>query len=294
ILVAPNVPKSFLARYQNFSSLSCLYIQYSDNTNECYGNPVSCSSLASDLTHVLQSCPLPIQSFVYNNSLISFTHTFSTSNAWVCNLPQVQFDIYNPVMGWARRVKRSQAFSVITRISFNCSGSLSNVKQWNILECNVEREQCYQTQALNQFVSQLPTAQASEIYLGPRTLPIGTYLFNFTVSMSSRAHMLTSDYTYVTIVSSDIIVNLLMNGTSMITNGVAQSILFQPGIYSIDPDSNHFNAQNWTYEYYCRIYEQASYPMFNGQQISIDSTLVDPINPSCFDSPGNFYQQKKI
>ncbi|CAF4526996.1 unnamed protein product, partial [Rotaria magnacalcarata] len=45
--------------------------------------------------------------------------------------------------------------------------------------------------------------------------------------MSSRAHMLTSDYTYVTIVSSDIIVNLLMNGTSMITNGVAQSILFQ-------------------------------------------------------------------
>ncbi|CAM4771183.1 unnamed protein product [Rotaria magnacalcarata] len=312
ILVAPNVPKSFLARYQNFSSLSCLYIQYSDNTNECYGNPVSCSSLASDLTHVLQSCPLPIQSFVYNNSLISFTHTFSTSNAWVyayawnyvtytsardyfsfplstfsCNLPQVQFDIYNPVMGWARRVKRSQAFSVITRISFNCSGSLSNVKQWNILECNVEREQCYQTQALNQFVSQLPTAQASEIYLGPRTLPIGTYLFNFTVSMSSRAHMLTSDYTYVTIVSSDIIVNLLMNGTSMITNGVAQSILFQPGIYSIDPDSNHFNAQNWTYEYYCRIYEQASYPMFNGQQISIDSTLVDPINPSCFDSPGN-------
>ncbi|CAM2704890.1 unnamed protein product [Rotaria socialis] len=312
ILVAPNVPKSFLAVYQNFSSLSCLYIQYSGNKSECYGDSVSCSSLASDLTPVLQSCPLPIQSFVYNNSSISFTHTFSTSNAWVyayawnyvtytsaraffpfplstfsCRLPKVQFDVYNPVMRWARRVQRSHAFSVVTRINLSCSGSLSNIKQWNILKCNTQTEQCYQTQALNQLVSQLPTAQTSEIYLTAQTLPIGTYLFNFTVSMSSRPNVLTSDYTYVQVVSSDIIVNLLMNGTLMITNGVAQSILFQPGAYSIDPDSNYFNAQNWTYEYYCRIYGQASYPMFNGQEISIDSTLVDPVNPSCFDSPGN-------
>jgi len=51
----------------------------------------------------------------------------------------------------------------------------------------------------------------------------------------------TSGYTYITIISSDIQVNLLPDGTSMITNGVTQNILFEPGVYSVDPDSNYFN-----------------------------------------------------
>ncbi|CAF4570593.1 unnamed protein product [Rotaria sp. Silwood1] len=312
ILVPMNVSKPFLAIYQNFSSISCLYIQYSDNINECYGNSLSCLSLPSDLSSTLQTCSLPIQPFVYENSSILFIRTFNSSNAWLyayawnrmttissryffsfplstdgCNLPLVQFDIYNPVMRWARRIQCSQAFSIAVQIIFNCSSSLNNTKQWNILQCNTDTEKCYQTQTLTQLISQLSSATTSEIYIRSQMLPIGTYLFNFTVSMNSQTDVLTSAYTYIKIIPSDIRVNLLVDGTSMITKGVTQSLLFQPGVYSIDPDSNYFNAENWTFKYYCRIYQQASYPSFNGEEITIDSTLIDPANPSCFNAPGN-------
>ncbi|CAF4157649.1 unnamed protein product [Rotaria sp. Silwood2] len=312
IVVSMNVPKTFLAQYQNFSSLSCLYIQYSDNINECYGDSTSCLSLPSDLLSILPTCPLPIQAFTYDNSSILFTRTFNRSYAWLyayawnhmtsisskdffsfplssdgCNLPIVQFDIYNPVIRWARRIQRSQAFSIAVQIIFNCSRSLNNTKQWNILECNTDTERCYQTQTLNQLISQLSSANTSEIYIKSQILPIGTYLFNFTVSMNSQTDILASDYTYIKIIPSDIRVNLLVHGTSVITNGIAQSLLFQPGVYSIDPDSNYFNVQIWTYKYYCRIYQQASYPNFNGEELTIDSTRIDSVNPSCFNTPGN-------
>ncbi|CAF3507643.1 unnamed protein product [Rotaria sordida] len=312
ILVPMNVPKIFQAKYQNFSSLSCLYIQYSDNINECYGDSLTCLSLPNDLSSILQTCSLPIQTFIYENSSILFTRTFNTSYAWLhayawnsitlissrsyfsfplssdgCSLPIVQFNIYNPIIRWARRIQRSEAFSIAVQIGFNCSRSLNNTKQWNILQCNTDTEICYQTPLLNQLISQLLSAKTSEIYIRSQMLPIGTYLFNFTVSMNLQTKVSTSDYTYIKIIPSNIRVNLLANGTSMITNGITQSLLFQPGVYSIDPDSNYFNAENWTFKYYCRIYQQASYPSFDGEEITIDSNNIDPANPSCFSSPGN-------
>jgi hypothetical protein len=153
----------------------------------------------------------------------------------------IEFDIYNPLIRWARPLKRSEAFSVIAQPSLNCSNSLNNTKQWNILQCNTDTEKCSQTQFLNQFISQLSSAKTSEIYIKSQQLPLGVYLFNFTISMDSQTGFSTSDYTYIKIISSDIQVNMLANGTSMITNGVTQSILFEPGVYSIDPDSNYFN-----------------------------------------------------
>jgi hypothetical protein len=267
-LVVPiNTPKSFLAIYQNFSSLSCLYIQYSDNTIQCYGDSTTCLSLPTDLSSLLQTCPLPIQSYSYQNSSVTFTRSFNKTYSWLfayswnqvtsiscqaylgfplssdttCDLPVIQFDIYNPLIRWSRQIKRSDAFSVSAKIILNCSKSLNNTKQWNILQCDTNTGKCIQTQLLNQLVSQLSSSQTSEIYIQSQQLPLGTYLFNFTTSMNVNAGFATSGYTYITIISSDIQVNLLPNGTSMITNGVTQSILFEPGVYSIDPDSNYFN-----------------------------------------------------
>lgn len=268
ILVPINVPKTFYAQYQNFTSISCLYIKYSDKTYECYGDSTSCSSLPLDLSSILSACPSAIHNFIYDNSSIRFSHTFNTSHAFLyayawnyitaasatayfsfplstsdCNLPQIKFDVYNPVMRWARVVQRSEAFSVAAKIIFNCTGSLSNVKKWIIFECDAQTEQCRRTTALDQLVSQLSSAQTPEIYIKPQMLPIGMYLFNFTALMTERSNFLASGYTYVKIIRSNIQVNLLASGTSMTTAGTTQSLLFQPGNYSIDPDSDYFSPQ---------------------------------------------------
>lgn len=46
------------------------------------------------------------------------------------------------------------------------------------------------------------------------------------------------------------------------------------------------SLQNWTFAYYCRVYGVGSYPIVNGTELTIESTLVDARNPSCFDTPG--------
>jgi hypothetical protein len=158
-----------------------------------------------------------------------------------CSVPIINFDIYNPIMRWSRQVKRSEAFSVSAQTIINCSNSLNNTKQWNILQCDTTTQQCSSTAYLRQLVSQLSSSMTSEIYIQSQQLPLGTYLFNYTVTMNSYTAFSAFGYTYVTVIASDIQVNLLANGTSIITSGVTQSILFQPGVYSIDPDSNYFN-----------------------------------------------------
>ncbi|CAF1178747.1 unnamed protein product [Adineta steineri] len=313
IVVAQNVPKTFIALYQNFSAISCLYIQYSDNTIQCYGDSTSCSSLPSDFPSTLSSCPLPIQPFTYNNGSVSFTKSFNKTSAYLyayawnrmssisskaylsfpltsssgCTLPQIQFAIYNPLISGPRIIQRSAAFSVSTTTTLNCTISLNNTKQWGIYLCNVNTQVCTQTTALIQLISQLASAKTSEIYLQTQALPTGTYLFNYTVSMTSAPGFASSAYTYITIIRSNIQVNLLANGTSVITNGVTQTLLFQPGVFSVDPDSTYFDATSWTFAYYCRVYGLGSYPMSNGSQLTLDSTIIDPANPSCFASPGN-------
>jgi hypothetical protein len=264
ILVPTNTPKPFLALYQNFSSLSCLYIQYSDNIIECYGNSATCLSLPSDLS-LTRSCP-STQSYTYVNSSVTFTRAFNKSNAWLfayawnqvtlissqaflafplstsaCGLPIIEFDIFNPVMRWTRQIERSEAFSVSAQTILNCSKSLNNTKQWNILQCNTNTGICSQMTFLNQLISQLSSAQTAEIYIQSQQLPLGTYLFNYTISMDTQTNFAASSYTYITIIASAIQVNMLASGTSIITTGFTQGVLFEPGVYSVDPDSSYFD-----------------------------------------------------
>jgi hypothetical protein len=54
--------------------------------------------------------------------------------------------------------------------------------------------------------------------------------------------MTSTAFVYVTIISSSITANLIRYGTSMIVNGYQQDLKLNPGRYSVDPDSNTFNA----------------------------------------------------
>jgi hypothetical protein len=265
-LVPLNVPKTFFATYEYFSTVSCLYIKYSDMSIVCYGQSSVCLNLPSDLLSKISSCPSPIQPFTFVNSTVSFTRAFNTSEAWIdayawnqvtrisaqaffrfplstanCGLPRIEFDIAGPLIGRAHTVQRSQAFSIAARVILDCSQSLNNSKQWKISHCDVTTEKCESTSFLTQLVAGLPSARSSEIWIVSRALPVGTYLFNFSVVMNGVNGFTTFDFIYVKIISSAIKVNMLINGTSMISRGVTQSVVFQPGVYSIDPDSTYFN-----------------------------------------------------
>ena len=60
--------------------------------------------------------------------------------------------------------------------------------------------------------------------------------------MINSSNLTSSSSAYVKITQSNIIVNLIQLGTSMITRGYQQDLLLDPGTYSIDPDQVPFDA----------------------------------------------------
>ena len=81
-----------------------------------------------------------------------------------------------------------------------------------------------------------------ELFVPARSLDFGLYQIKLTVTMTFSSQLTTSAVTYVNIITSPIIVNLLQLGSSMITHGQQQTLTLDPGSYSTDPDSTLFNA----------------------------------------------------
>ena len=82
----------------------------------------------------------------------------------------------------------------------------------------------------------------NELYIPARTLPYGIYQLNLTVSMLASSSLTSTVSAYVRITASGITANLVPLGTSMITSGYEQDLLFNPGGYSVDLDGYTFNA----------------------------------------------------
>ena len=134
-----------------------------------------------------------------------------------------------------------------------------------------------------------------------RTLPFGLFELTLTVTMNISSSLTSSKSAYVRITQSGITANLVPLGSSMITSGSGQDLNFNPGLYSVDLDEDHFNAsvsvfsvllctaqfdnrdllKNWNYQYYCRIYGVWDFPHLNGSLLPLDDLQTDPLNPAC-------------
>ncbi|CAF1108215.1 unnamed protein product [Adineta ricciae] len=185
--------------------------------------------------------------------------------------------------------RRSQDFTIISLIQLHCNVSLLMNTQWAIKNC---------TSFCSQQVSTDPTiiTTFSELYIPSRTLPYGLYEIKLTVTMTNMTMLSTSATVYVQISPSGITANLIQYGTSMITRGHQQDLQLDPGSYSVDPDQDTFNASNWKYSFYCRIYGLSMFPNLQGSLLTINDMRNDSSNPSClsanrtgwkFDTPLN-------
>ncbi|CAF4139161.1 unnamed protein product, partial [Adineta steineri] len=160
-------------------------------------------------------------------------------------------------------------------IQFNCGGSLSTTTKWTIKNCTSTR--C----AFEIILNEKLMTTYSELYIPSRTLAYGVYQLTLTVTMIDSPNLKSSSSAYVRITATGITANLVQLGTSMITRGDQQDLLFDPGTFSVDPDEDIFDATKWKYTYYCRIYDLYNFPNVQGILLSIDDSRIDPYNPSC-------------
>ncbi|CAF1261744.1 unnamed protein product [Adineta steineri] len=176
--------------------------------------------------------------------------------------------------------RRNQDFFISTYIQLKCNNSLATIMKWTVKNCT---SACLFRTELDQSV----VTTASELYIPASTLPIGIYELALTVTMIAAPELTSSVSAYVKITSSGIVANLVPLGTSMVTRGYQQNLTLDPGSYSVDSDGNVFNASDWNYEYYCRIYGIYNFPNNLGILLSIDDPTIDPLNPSCLSNQSN-------
>jgi hypothetical protein len=131
--------------------------------------------------------------------------------------------------------QRSEDFTIISMINVSCIQSLSFVTQWTIRNCTSSCES-----QINIDPSVITTM--SELYIPSRILPYGIYQLNLTVTMNMSSRLTSSKSVYVKIIQSNIIVNLIQFSNSFITYNYQDDLILNPGLYSIDPDSNTFDA----------------------------------------------------
>ena len=80
----------------------------------------------------------------------------------------------------------------------------------------------------------------SELFISSNTLEYGIYEMKLIVQMSISSQLISSGVVYVQIIPSPIQVQLIQFGPSIIIQGKQQTLILDPGRYSID--QSYFNA----------------------------------------------------
>lgn len=132
-------------------------------------------------------------------------------------------------------IRRGEDFYITSTILLNFSHSLAILTEWTIENC--QDENCTNST----YVQADLQMKFSEIFIPARTLPYGTYRFTLTVKILPS--FVTTADTWIEIIPSDIQVNLISYGSSMITLGIKQNLLLDPGRYSFDPDEELFPTE---------------------------------------------------
>ncbi|UJR16862.1 hypothetical protein I4U23_003760 [Adineta vaga] len=207
------------------------------------------SSIIDSTTMSATSIEITSTQLITNTSVIISTTTAKTSTHPTsnqnCYAPNVTLVPGTSTLGSPIQIRRSQDVSIVSIVKFNCNQSFSMTTQWTVKT---------------------------------KTLSYGIYELNLTVTISGFS---IPSSVYIEIISSDIVVNVFSLGTPMITSGYQQDLLLNPGAFSTNLDRTKFNANEWSYKYYCRIYGLYMFPQYQNSSLTIDDMRNDLLNPSC-------------
>ena len=144
----------------------------------------------------------------------------------------------------AKEYQRNEYFLISSIVKVNCSLSHSIISKWTINLCIPI---C--SQQLN--IDSILNTNLTEIFIPSRILNYGLYQLKLTIIINLFSSQLSSSsITYIKITPSDIIVNLIPYGTSLITIGKEEDLYIYPSNYSFNQDESYFNEKVC---YYLRI-----------------------------------------
>jgi hypothetical protein len=157
-----------------------------------------------------------------------------------CDSPQIDL-IPTPVpLVSATSIQRSEDIYIMSSITLRCNQTQFHTTRWTLSYCSFSSS-C--TPLSNQDMPPSVQTSFAEVFIPARTLAYGIYELRLRVTVNTSTNVSASQATYVQIAPSNIVVQLLPFGTSMVTIGVQQDLQLNPGAYSLDQDTTlPFNA----------------------------------------------------
>jgi hypothetical protein len=130
---------------------------------------------------------------------------------------------------------RSDDLSLSSSLQLTCDVFFSLIHVWSLSSCS---PRCSSSFLLPSSV----VTTSSELFIPSNLLSYGIYEVTLTVSMLASSNWTGSSSIYVHIHPSDITVNLVPYGTSMICHDYRLNLTLDPGAFSLDPDVEFFNS----------------------------------------------------
>lgn len=151
-----------------------------------------------------------------------------------CFLPEVRLMPEFPFLTQAKQHQRSEYLTIDSTIHINCTVSDSFISKWTVSHC---QPICSIPIDLESMVN----LKSTKIAIPPRLLEYGFYEFKLTVRMNMSSEFSSSSVTYIEIIPSPLMINLIQYGTSIITIGQDQDLFVDPAKFSSQPDGKSFN-----------------------------------------------------
>ena len=180
-----------------------------------------------------QQLLLPIQQFIKVSIYSSETEPSYRISA--CFPPNITLFPALSEFDRPLQFRRSQDFYITAMLKLVCAESLAIETKWSIYNCTPN---CSTRANIDASIN----TSFSEVYIPARTLVYGLYEFKLTVTMLAVPKMFARVSAFVKINPSGITANLVQFGTSMVTSGQERDLILDPGVFSINPDENTFNA----------------------------------------------------
>jgi hypothetical protein len=132
------------------------------------------------------------------------------------------------------KFRQNQNIYISSNIDLNCPQSSLITTSWIILN---RSSICSNQNEFNQSIQ----IQEKDLFLLAQTLSNGFYQLKLTVTMVDYPTLISTSSVYIEIISSTMIPNLILFNTLMITHDDHEDLVFNPGKYSIDPNTIIFN-----------------------------------------------------
>ncbi|KAA0203674.1 hypothetical protein HAZT_HAZT008286 [Hyalella azteca] len=264
VLGSVNVSKPVISTFEILTPVSCLIINWGDNsTEEAFGDKLTCSRRYPEI---------PFKGYISSNQILQHTYTkegiftvrglaYDLSNNVLtsqldvvvadipCKMPNVSVvDAVKQVYNAPSQIK-SLPIRVMSNTIIECNKTVTVKRYWTIEMVNSTTGT---TLSIKPIEGLLSSWNYTTLVVDALFLDIGYYKFTFTVDVqaSKVIALIRSDYTYYQVIRSNLSASILAGGITSMSRAYTQNLDLKPGTESVDPDepSAPFTDVKW----YCR------------------------------------------